>query len=288
MKKYIIFIFFILFVSCELKWELPPASEPMIVVEGWIETGKPATVILTRLLPFAAESGSEAEFDMEQLPLRWATVKLSDGENEEVLVGRYDEHYVPPYAYFGSDILGEEGKTYTLRVSYPGVEVTAESTMPSKVPIEKAEIEANPSDPDEYNIRIHFADDIATRDYYRIFTKVDGKDTRYFPSFMGNADDAAFADGKGNVMVNRAFRHVGLDRDEGYSPFFSSDEKVKVKLAHMPKEGYDFWEGYENEVTGGSNIFFPTNTNLKTNVHGGRGIWCAYAVDIVDVDNSVL
>ncbi len=283
MKKYIIIIsVFLASVSCELKWELPSSADPVIVVEGWIETGKPATVILTNLLPFTAEGTSEEEFDLEQLPLKWATVKLSDGENEEMLVGMYDKNYVPPYVYKGSEIFGEEGRTYILTVKYPGVEVTAQSTMPSKVTIDRAEIVRNPSNGKEYNVKIHFTDDSETKDYYKVFTKIEEKDTRFYPSFMGNMDDGLFHDGKGSVVVNRAFKHVRLDFDD-YTPFFLSEETVRVKLAHLPEEGYEFWESYENEITGGSNVLFPRNTNLKTNIHGGRGIWCAYAVDMVDV-----
>ncbi len=283
MKKYLLPFILLLSVSCELKWDLPSSSEPMIVVEGWIENGRPATVILTRLLPFSSEGNSDEVFDLGQLPLRWATVKLSDGENEEVLVGKYDENYVPPYVYIGSDILGEEGKTYTLSVRYPGIEVTAESTMPVRVPVERVETEANPDKPDEYSIRIHFTDDTETGDWYKVFTKINGEDTRYFPSFMNNVDDGVFLGGEGNILVNRAFRHIGGGMEE-FSPYFHKDETVKVKLAHLPEDGYDFWYSYENEVTNGANILFPSNSSLKTNIHGGRGIWCAYAVDIVEVN----
>ncbi len=281
MMKRFMFILLMLAVSCEMKWDIPDSSEPMIVVEGWIENGKPATVILTRLMPFAGE-GSEEAFDLKNLPLKWATVKLSDGEREEMLVGMYNDNYMPPYVYAGSDILGEEGKTYTLTVKYPGVEVTAESTMPSFVPVDEAVVKPHPTNPQEYSINLYFKDDVQTKDYYKVFTKVDGKDTRYYSSFINNVDDAVFSDENANVVVNRAFRHIGMDFTD-YSPYFSAEEKVKVKLAHLPQEGYEFWDSFENEVTNGSNIVYPSNSNLKTNIHGGRGIWCAYAVDIVDV-----
>ncbi len=282
MKRIHILILLLLCLSCETKWEINQPAKPTIVVEGWIESGKPAMVILTQLLPFVVESGAEEEFDLNNLPLKWATVKLSDGENEEMLVGMYNDRYVPPYVYAGSEIIGEEGKTYTLSVKYPGVEVTAKTTMPGVVPIDDVVVKDNPSNPEEYSINLYFKDDVRTKDYYKIFTRIRNEDTRFYSSFINNVDDAVFSDENANVVVNRSFRHIGMDILD-YSPYFLKTDTVKVQLAHLPEEGYEFWDSYENDVTNGSNILFPSNTNLKTNIHGGRGIWCAYAVDIVDV-----
>ncbi len=282
MKKILLTLLPVILVSCTVEWENRESAQPMMIVEGWIESGKPATVILTRIMPVAVESGNEEIFELESLPLRWATVKLTDGENEEVLVGRYDENYVPPYIYAGSDILGEPGKTYTLTVKYPNAEVRAESTMPEEVRINSAEVYANPENEREYGIKLFFDDDPDSKDYYKVFTRIQGKDTRYYPSFMGNVDDAVFEDGKGNVIVNRAFSHIQGGIID-YSTYFDIQDKVRVKLARLPEEGYDFWYEYENEITNASNVLFPSTSNIKTNIHGGKGIWCAYAVDIVDV-----
>ncbi len=282
MKRILYIVMLLLCFSCQSEWKVEQKAVPTIVVEGWIETGKPATVILTRLLPFVVESGAEEEYDLKDLPLRWATVKISDGENEEILVGMYDENYVPPYVYAGSDILGEEGRTYTLSVKYPGIEVTAQTTMPSRVRIERTELEQNPSDSEQYSIRVHFKDDAHSRNYYKLFTRIKGQDTRFHPSFMGNAADDVFPDGKGNMLVNRAFTHIGGGQDS-YSPYFRKEDTVRVKLAQLPKDGYDFWYSYEDDITNAANVLFPSSWGLKSNIHGGRGIWCAYAVDIVDV-----
>ena len=68
-----------------------------------------------------------------------------------------------------------------------------------------------------------------------------------------------------------------------YSPLFGPDDTVYVKFAHIPAEGFEFWNSYDNEVTNGNNILFPNTSNLKSNISGGRGIWCGYGTDIMRI-----
>ena len=105
---------------------------PEIVIDGWIEVGKGATVVLTQSVMVHPED-NESEIRLQDIPIRWAKVTVSDGEREEILVGRMDEDIFPPYKYTGTAIKGEAGKKYSVKVEYSGRTVTAETTIPHAV-----------------------------------------------------------------------------------------------------------------------------------------------------------
>lgn len=103
--------------------------EPQIVVEGWIENGGVANVCLTQALTMDMDTAGTSISD---IAIRWAKVTVSDGQTEEVLTGRVDKNYMPPFIYRGSRIKGETGKTYRLKVEYSGRVLTAaRQSLPS-------------------------------------------------------------------------------------------------------------------------------------------------------------
>ena len=264
--------------SCTVKWEIDDNFEPQIAIEGWIDSGKPAKVIVSQMLPYGSDTEGGA-LDMKNIPVRWATVSLSDGENEEILVGQIDANYTPPYIYTGSSIIGQPGRTYTLTVKYSGKTLVSSTTVPDNVPVERVETEKSPSCDTLYGIRIYFKDNPDEKNWYKVFTQVKNTDKRYFSAFMGDISDEVLGE-DAFITVNRAFRHTRYNR---YTPYFNESDTVYVKFAQVPESGFEFWSSYENEVTNGANILFPNTGNLKSNIDGGRGIWCGYGVDIVEV-----
>ena len=86
-----------------------------IVVEGWIESGGAPVVLLTRT--FVVETRWETDGETSVV-LPWGKVTVSDGINEVILTGDYDERYFPPYAYSTSRMKGVPGRTYHLTVEY--------------------------------------------------------------------------------------------------------------------------------------------------------------------------
>ena len=90
------------------------SSQSQLVVEGWIDAGGFPVVKLTRTIPL-----SDKELALDSLSRyidRWAKVTISDGERTEVLAGRYDKKYFPPFIYTTYDMRGEAGREYVLRV----------------------------------------------------------------------------------------------------------------------------------------------------------------------------
>ena len=84
--------------GCDPKWDIDydVQSRQDIVVEGWIENGGFAQVMLSRTI------GLEEQFDSLSVidsAIRWAKVTVSDGEQTEVLTGRLDRDQIPPFIY---------------------------------------------------------------------------------------------------------------------------------------------------------------------------------------------
>lgn len=68
---------------------------------------------------------------------RDAVVTVSDGEKTVQLEGQVNLGIFPPYYFTTTQMKGEVGKTYTLRVEYQDYVATASTTIPQPVPIEK-------------------------------------------------------------------------------------------------------------------------------------------------------
>ena len=271
--------------SCDIKWRNGDyVYNPEIVIDGWIEVGKGATVVLTQSVMVHPED-NESEIRLQDIPIRWAKVTVSDGEREEILVGRMDEDIFPPYKYTGTAIKGEAGKKYSVKVEYSGRTVTAETTIPHAVKIDDFKVLKSEDCDTLYRIDVSFRDDKSEKNWYKLLTSISEKeagtyDGRYYSAFMGTVSDEILDSEESTITVNRPFRHI---RTEDYSPYFHKGETVSVMLAQIDEASFDFWSDYENEISNGKNILFPSSSNLRSNVSGGRGIWCGYNSDTVEI-----
>lgn len=271
-KKLPILLLCIYLFGCVPEWDFGSTDfTPQIVVEGWIEEGGYANVCLTQSLTLDTEGKEQPLFN---IPIRWAKVTVSDGEKSEVLTGRMVHNYTPPFIYTGATLKGETGKTYKLTVEYSGRTLTATTTIPRTTPIERVKVSRCDDSDSLYQIKIDFKDNREEKNYYKLFTRVIPDDKHFYSSFMGVFDDEVLpGNGEASVQAHRGIRytHIGT-----YTPFFKERDTVIVKLTQLPKEGFEFWSDYENEVTNGKNPLFPSSSNLTSNIKGGLGIWCGY------------
>lgn len=244
--------------------------EYKLVVDGWIKEGEVPYVILTQTQPLLSNIDSTS---VEDMVVRWAKVSVSDGEETEVLSGRIDKNYFPPFIYRGNRLVGETGKTYTLKVEYSGREWTARTTIPASVPL--TTLAPIPAANDTlFSIEATFDDPGNEKNYYKFFTKIAYKNTRFLSSLMGNFDDNLFNGQSMNVTVNQ-----GIDQRQfkNFESHFHIGDTVTVQFCTLPEFGFRYWTAYENELVNGQNPFFPANQNLPTNIeNGGLGIWCGY------------
>ncbi|MFH7016898.1 DUF4249 domain-containing protein [Flavobacterium sp. FlaQc-47] len=275
MKKNILFLFTLILLSCSKDDFSEQSIESKIVVEGWIEEGDYAQVLLSSSIPVTDVIDST---NVLNHVIRSAKITISDGETSEVLRVKNDKNRVPPFVYFGSALMGEAGKQYSLRIEYLNRVVEAVTTIPKSVQLKSAEyIKKNVADTTGY-VFVNFEDPVNEKNYYQIATRIEGKESIFVPAFYGNLDDKNFTKSAVSVQVNRG---VLLFPKTVFTPYFVDGDVIYVKLRTQNKDALDFWNSWQNEIVNSRNPIYPANTSLKSNIKGGIGIWAGYGKSIL-------
>ncbi|MBR4989324.1 MAG: DUF4249 domain-containing protein [Bacteroidaceae bacterium] len=269
MRKYLIHILLVLFsVSCTGD-RFIEETEPMIVVEGWIDADGYPKVILTQTIPVSDEEHQLN--DLSEYIIKWAKVTISDGEKSVVLTGKYSPKYFPPYVYTTAEMRGEAGRTYYLTVQYENFYATAETTIPEKVEV-KEFITGN--DNGKYCIKALIDDNPDEKNYYKFFVKVVGRDSMYLSSNLAVIDDENY------VFPCKIPVEIGTSvvYDINKSYILSEKDSVLIRYAQIDSLSYSFWDNYKNIIELGQNPFFRYSNSLKSNINGGLGYWFGYGV----------
>ena len=251
-----------------------PEQNDELVVEGWIEDNGFPVVILTKNINISNKYQSLDS--LSSCIVRWAKVTVSDGEKSVVLTGRYMKGYTPPYIYTTSHFRGEAGKTYQLTVEYGDFHATATTTIPKTQKIDELTVERCAQSDTLYQISLRYNDDEAEQNYYQIFTRVGGRDVRqYLAAYLGTIDNRVVKP-KTKIPVYRGRDINTLD----YTPYYTINDTVAVKFAHIDRTSYNFWYDYTRNLTTAGNMFFATAASLRSNIIGGTGYWCGMGSDI--------
>jgi Domain of unknown function (DUF4249) len=277
--KYIgIFLLFLFFINCNnADAPIIDGLASKIVVDGAIEEGEVPEVTLSRSIPVNVNID---ETTVLNYVIRSAKVTVSDGVNTEVLKLKKQDGKIPPFVYYGSSIIGEAGKTYSLKIEYLDRIIEAKTVIPKTVNIKSAEFKKqDPTDRGGY-VYINFVDPILEKNYYQVATKLVDIEPVFVPAFYGNLDDAKFNNSSVAVQINRG---ILVFSKEKYKPFFLDGDVIQVKLRTMNKESFDFWNDWQNEIVNSTNPIYPSNKSLKTNIKGGVGIWAGYGKSMVTV-----
>lgn len=245
-------------------------DSPEIVVEGWIEDGGFPVVIVTTSVPVSTDY-KDWDTLMDHL-VRWAKVSISDGEKEVILTGKMDTDYFPPYIYTTARMRGEAGKKYSLKVEYGGRTETAETTIPSKVPLEYVKVLERT---DGYGIVAGLKDNTETKDYYKFFTMVEGVDSTYVSSFLGLVDDVVLGEEVTDIAVNSTFVS-NFNTIERSQVSYEEDDVVRVRFVTMDEASFNYWSDYDDVTILSTNPFFPVNKKIRSNISSGMGYWAGY------------
>lgn len=268
MKRFLTYLILPLLLGCSEVFTLEYAPE--IVVEGWIEDNGFPVVIVTSTVPV---TDKYIQLDsLQDHVIRWAKVSIDDGEKEHILTGRMNSDYFPPYIYTSSRLRGKAGKTYKLKVEYSGRVVTAETTVPDPVPLEWLEV--RPSDNGKLYLTAGLKDDRSRKDYYKVFTRVVGKDSTYTSSFMGLINDETLTEGTNEINIRGEFKPEYGNEDS--SIYYEEDDVVLVRFCTLDKASYEYWEDFEDILALSRNSFFPVNKKIRSNVSTGYGYWAGY------------
>lgn len=248
-----------------------------LVVEGWIDDGEFPVVKLMHTIGLTYD-GVDIN-DLSQYVDKWARVSISDGEREVVMIGKAARSYYPPYIYTTSEMRGERGKTYRLKVeASDGMVAEAVTTITAPVSIDSFSVEPVGGTLDEnYDDALPvaryqlYAYTHLNRRRCKLFTRVMGRDTEFLSAYLG-INDSTTIGSDGRIAVNRG--RTNLEKE--YSPYFGESDTVMVKFSAVSDETYEFWRDFEDMADLSRNPLFPVTKNLHSNVTGALGYWFGY------------
>jgi hypothetical protein len=261
----------ILFSGCEKELDLNlPVTPSKLVVEGWIENGKKAEVILSHTAPYFSEIDSTTLPDLAE---SHAKVTLYSGTDEEILTLKPNQAYFPPLVYNSVEMTGEVGMTYTIEVILSGDTITATTQIPEPVELDSVWLAPEPGMSDRYRLWIRLSDNPAKENYYRLLYQRKGKDSQYVSTNISTFSDALINGETADLGFLRGFTSMIALEDENY---FEAGDTVSVRFCTIDITQFNFWNVYQNEVLAASNPLATSNNQLNSNITGGLGIWSGY------------
>jgi hypothetical protein len=268
----------LLFISCNKDLTDHNNFVPSIVVDGSIESNDYPRVFLTRNIPYYVSIDSS---DIIYLVLRQAKVTVSDGENSETLTLMYDKDLFPPFYYQGTEMTGVAGKTYDLKVEYGSTVLMASTTIPMPVNADSVWFQLKGDEPDLGEILVKLRDPVE-KNYYKIYTRILGKQKSFYPSLISNFDDQLFNGQTFTFHLQKGPESYLNLSQKDYE--FSSRDTVYVKLCTLDEQSFAFWRSYQNEITNGANPFASSFHEVTSNIKGDAlGIWCGFGSTIYKV-----
>lgn len=276
--------------SCQKEIEVDiPDYDRKIVIEGRIENGSPAMVIVSRSVPYFDHI--DLQTLMNDVFIKDAVVTVScDGVSEQLQFTLCEDS--PVYlAYVGRNIKGEPGKRYDLRVEIGDTVYTSSTTICQPFSLDSVWLAfANEQDTTP-TTRIQLTDNPATHDYYMFQIKVHGKrlhDRLWVTSFPVAFDDATFNGQTVNYEILRAnpsslFESTMTDeeKEEFYRVTYRKGDTIYMKTSLIDYDGFQYWSAMTYAISLGQNPFMspaPVPCNIKgENVIGN---WCGFASTI--------
>lgn len=275
MKRFILILLCVITAACGIDRQ---DEDEMLVIDGWIDSGGRPVVMVSSTLAVSSESISMDE--LESHVENWARVSISDGEEEEVLLGKRDDNYFPPYIYTSTRLRGEEGKTYTIEAYSKGRTVKARTSIPKAAELTNIRAVRSKDKDSLYTICADLKEKPAGKACYKVFTMIEGKDSTYKPSFFGNFDETNFGPGENSLDILPPVTQKWRDFDS----YFHSGDKVRIKFCTMDEDAYAYWCGFEEILTLSRNPMFPVTRSLRSNVEGGLGLWAGYGASFYTID----
>lgn len=257
--------------SCEKELKLDlPVTPSRLVVEGWIENGQRAEIILSHSVPYFSVIDSNSILDF---PETHAKVTLFSNDEEEILTLKPNQNYFPPFVFGSVDIKGETGKTYSIEIISERDTVTATTTLVDPVELDSVWFEPDPGKESLGRLWIQISDDPLNENYYRLLYKRKGKDKTFISGNISTFSDVLINGRTVEMGFLRGFSSV-IDMEE--ENYFEWGDTITVKFCTVDKVQFDFWNVYQGKMLASSNPLATSNNQLRSNVSGGLGIWTGY------------
>lgn len=281
-----------------------PEHEPVLVVDGRIETDGFPVVLLSKSTDIYAQTDANQVLQSFE---SGATVTVSDGTNEVILDEICSNNLPPAVAdafasFFGIEeselgnfdlclytttdpvIKGEVGKTYELTIDYEGEVYQGETTLLPPVPLDQIYWKEDPDNPDNGFCWATLSDPGGQEDAY--FWEV----KRIHVNSQGDPTDELFQNTFNPAFKDDFFDGLTFDfayeNPQGFSDstlaqnergYYQQGDSLVVKFSKIDLGVYEFMEKkYIQLQTGGSP--FATPLNVPSNIsNGARGVWAGYS-----------
>lgn len=290
--KYLLLVIVVgLLTACETAIDVDlPEYTPKLVIEGTIENGEPARVIISNSISYFQELDFDYLNSHVFIGNAEVTVTSSDGESE-----RLTFEYCPDaplyFAYVSHNLIGKENTSYTLTVKYDDKTYTASTTIPHTFDLDTLWFDC-PSDLVNADtmraIRILMTDNGSEENYYGFSVKLatpEYKDRLWVSTLPLAFDDKTFNGLTFNYEIERygtsSFIKSTIPEEQQYTysrMTFRPGDTVYVKHSLMDYNTYRFMVTGGNEAVSGTNPF--TNpAPVVSNIEGENvlGAWCGFA-----------
>lgn len=287
MKKNIKFfiisiILSLLLFACEknISVDLPP-HDPKIVVEGYIEQGKVAKVILTKNVSYFDEVSQNTLLEML---IPDAKVTVSDGKNIDTLKFKVGSEY--PYAYYiGKNIIGEVGKTYSLKIEKGDTLITSKTEIPEPIQLDSVKFIKEENYDSLGYIWVYYNDPIELGNFYKGFFKVIDESKVFIHPNSMLIDDRLINGQEVQYVYYKAKEpsQISPDDDEEDTEdetrfMFKVGQNVIIKFCTIDLDNFNFWKTYRQVKNASGNPFSSPGT-IKSNIKGeGLGTWGGYGI----------
>lgn len=242
-----------------------------IIVEGIVETGKHPEVYLSLNVPLWKSLDSASILDHV---IRYAKVTISDGENTEILTSRWDKTHFPPYVYKATELVGTEGRNYSLKVEYGGYTVTSNTYLPVGTPIDSVSFGATATDTlVTMSVWVNIGSNPERG--FRIYTKKQ-KDKKYIETPVVFNSGYTFT---GRQRFNLSPQPAVSDSSYSEGQYFVTGDTVDIRICTLDRTSTDFFKELTIFSTRTGNLFLNEVKPLKSNIsEPGFGIWYGNAV----------
>ena len=268
--------------------------EENLVIDGSIETGTPAIVLLSNSKDIYASTDINSYLSGF---ISGATVTVSNGTITDTLIEICTDNLPAGFdsvaaAYFGvpieqlvdlhlcayvsSGIVGEVGKTYTLKVIHNNKTYTSSTKIENPTALDNLFWREQVNLPGYGFSWAKITDSPIMGDAYRWEVK-NLSDVSFSKPFQPFTDDRFYNGLTFEFSVENPMSFKDTIIENQYKGYYKLGDTIVVKFSKLGKKEYQFFEKKYNQIFSGGNPF-ATPTNIPSNIEGGAlGVWAGFS-----------
>ncbi len=277
-----LFIVVLFFISCEKNIDLDINQvEPVLVVDGKIESDQPPFIILTNSLSYFKTLGADV---IGNAFVRNAEVFVSNGIQTHKLK-EYSLQLIPGFtSYFYSNdpanpataFTGRLNTSYSLTIRSAGKEYTSTTTIPGlNATLDSVWVKPAPQNPDSLNriLFLRITDPPGKGNYVRYFTKKNGGE--FLPGENSVFDDQIIDGTTFDVQLAPGINRNNPPKSD--SNFFRRGDTITLKFCDIDRNTFNFWNTWEFSYQSIGNPFAQPNVVIGNISNGALGAFSGYA-----------